>query len=56
MHFSVSDAVTSGKGREVFERWAYLTQSMQSVCIKAQSEFYRRGRGTEARTMGAIYW
>jgi beta-mannosidase len=39
-----------------FENWIYLTQCVQTLCIKAESEHYRRGKGESANTMGAIYW
>jgi len=39
-----------------FKDWIYLSQCIQAMCIKAQSEHYRRGKGMEAHTMGAIYW
>ena len=33
---------------------------MQAQCVKAQTEFYRRGRsevvGGKGHTMGALYW
>jgi len=43
-------------GREQFTQWSYLSQSMQSLCIKAQTEHYRRGRGLTSKNMGALYW
>eukprot|EP00027_Filamoeba_sp_ATCC50430_P010404 CAMPEP_0168558112 /NCGR_PEP_ID=MMETSP0413-20121227/9793_1 /TAXON_ID=136452 /ORGANISM="Filamoeba nolandi, Strain NC-AS-23-1" /LENGTH=326 /DNA_ID=CAMNT_0008589205 /DNA_START=112 /DNA_END=1088 /DNA_ORIENTATION=- len=39
-----------------FENWIYLTQAMQQLCMKAQTEHYRRSRSLPAMTMGAIYW
>jgi len=39
-----------------FKKFVYLTQALQSLCVKAQTEHFRRGKGTKANTMGAIYW
>ena len=39
-----------------FIDFAYLSQCVQSLCIKSQTEHYRRGSGTKAHTMGALYW
>lgn len=40
----------------VLERFIYLGQAIQGICLKGQSEFYRRGRETPSNTMGALYW
>jgi len=54
MHFrnpSTKDATKE------FKRQIYLTQVMQSMCVKQQSEWYRALRGEGAvYTMGALYW
>jgi beta-mannosidase len=34
----------------------YLTQCVQTLCIKSQTEHYRRGAGTSRKTRGSIYW
>jgi len=39
-----------------FSEWIYLTQCLQTLCIGAESEHYRRLKGDKAQTMGAIYW
>jgi len=52
MHFPL----TLGNSQEDFENWIYLTQSMQALCIKAETEHYRRSKSLPAMTMGAIYW
>jgi len=52
-HFKLGEETT---GEDAFTKWSYLTQSMQSLCIKAQTEHYRRGRGMSSKTMGALYW
>jgi beta-mannosidase len=47
----------SGSNPEIeFEDFVYLTQCVQTLCIKSQTEHYRRGSGTKAHTMGALYW
>ena len=38
-----------------FEDFVYLTQVVQSVCIEAEIEHYRRIRN-ESWTMGTLYW
>ncbi|KAJ4460319.1 putative Beta-mannosidase A [Paratrimastix pyriformis] len=38
------------------ENFIYLSQAVQTMCIQAQTEHYRRGRDTKAYTMGAVYW
>jgi beta-mannosidase len=39
-----------------FENYIYLSQCMQALCIKSESEHYRRTKGDAENTMGAIYW
>lgn len=39
-----------------FNRFIYISQAMQSHCIRAWTEFLRRGRDLPQKTMGAIYW
>ncbi|KAL0483332.1 beta-mannosidase, partial [Acrasis kona] len=39
-----------------FDHFVYLSQIQQSMCIKAQSEFYRSLKKSESRTMGSLYW
>lgn len=34
----------------------YLSQCVQSLCIKSQTEHYRRESGTKAKTRGSLYW
>eukprot|EP01114_Cavostelium_apophysatum_P010650 TRINITY_DN2464_c0_g1_i1.p1 TRINITY_DN2464_c0_g1~~TRINITY_DN2464_c0_g1_i1.p1 ORF type:complete len:818 (+),score=180.58 TRINITY_DN2464_c0_g1_i1:25-2478(+) len=54
MHFTLVNDTDTKFG--AFGDWIYLTQCMQALCMKAQTEHYRRGRGMDAFTMGAIYW
>lgn len=53
MHFRLNAASNRTKA---FQDWIYLTQCMQALCMQVQTEHYRRGRGEQAQTMGAIYW
>lgn len=39
-----------------FGYFTYLSQALQSLCIKTQTEYYRRNRDTKYNTMGALYW
>ncbi len=39
-----------------FECFCFLTQCVQALCVKAQTEHYRRLRSTKANCMGALYW
>ncbi|XP_078487709.1 beta-mannosidase [Ciona intestinalis] len=57
MHFQIPDSANTTQD---FINTIYLTQIMQGLCYKAQTEFYRRSRnelvnGT-GHTMGALYW
>uniref|UniRef100_H2YWC6 Uncharacterized protein n=1 Tax=Ciona savignyi TaxID=51511 RepID=H2YWC6_CIOSA len=57
MHFQIPD---SSNCTEDFINTIYLTQVMQGLCYKAQTEFYRRARNHlfkgAGHTMGALYW
>jgi beta-mannosidase len=40
-----------------FYKFIYLTQTLQAICIKAQSEYYRTNKNANGiNTMGALYW
>lgn len=39
-----------------FSDWLYLTQCVQALCLRVESEHYRRLKSSEAHTMGTIYW
>eukprot|EP01043_Picozoa_sp_COSAG02_P012536 COSAG02_NODE_484_length_21389_cov_9.202583_5_plen_345_part_00 len=39
-----------------FRRVVHMSQVMQSACIQAETEHYRRGRDTTTKTGGALYW
>eukprot|EP00898_Chlorokybus_atmophyticus_P005444 jgi/Chlat1/5900/Chrsp4S06244 len=58
-HFALRDAKEL-KEPTAYKRMLYLTQIMQSLCVKTQSEHYRRNRANglngDDGTMGAIYW
>ena len=54
MHFTLQQNNTNQTVN--FENWIYLTQCMQALCIKTESEHYRRHKGMASQTMGAIYW
>lgn len=54
MHFSLPK---SRNQTVAFDHMLYLTQCVQALCIKAESEHYRRIKTeTPGHTMGAIYW
>jgi beta-mannosidase len=52
MHFKINEP----KSLRNFETFVYLTQCQQVICIKAQSEYYRSNKNSDAMTMGALYW
>lgn len=41
---------------ELFLDYIYLTQCMQAICVKFETEHYRRGRDGTAHTYGSMYW
>ncbi|XP_039268970.2 beta-mannosidase-like [Styela clava] len=57
MHFNLP---ASKNEIQKFEDEIYLSQIMQGLCYKSQTEFYRRSRSEivngEGHTMGALYW
>ncbi|XP_076814346.1 beta-mannosidase-like isoform X2 [Clavelina lepadiformis] len=57
MHFNMPNV---GNSTQVFKDTIYLTQIMQGLCYKAQTEFYRKSRNETVNgaghTMGALYW
>lgn len=46
----------SCKNVRKFEYYCYLSQIVQSLYLKSQTEHYRRGRGSTENCMGALYW
>jgi beta-mannosidase len=48
--------VNNSIGEAPFDAFAYVSQALQTMCIRAESEHYRRGRESRANTMGALYW
>merc|ERR1712137_452404 len=52
-HFRYPNATNQDKK---FADWLYLTQCVHAMCLRVESEHYRRGRDSPAHTMGAIYW
>jgi beta-mannosidase len=55
-HFRAPNANPDGSV-EQFRDYIFLTQCMQALCIKTESEYYRSLRNeTGAHTMGALYW
>jgi len=54
MHFSTP--VPKSTPLKEFLDFVYLSQATQALCIKAQTEHYRRNRDTQYNTMGALYW
>eukprot|EP01094_Clydonella_sp_ATCC50884_P019732 TRINITY_DN3927_c0_g1_i1.p1 TRINITY_DN3927_c0_g1~~TRINITY_DN3927_c0_g1_i1.p1 ORF type:complete len:944 (+),score=224.15 TRINITY_DN3927_c0_g1_i1:90-2921(+) len=53
MHFRYP---SNGNSTVFFQDWLYLTQSVQAMCIKAETEHYLRLRSQAPGTMGALYW
>ncbi|TPX30933.1 beta-galactosidase [Synchytrium microbalum] len=41
---------------DMFDQFCYLSQVSQAICVKAQTEHYRRLRGSDRMCMGALYW
>eukprot|EP00762_Andalucia_godoyi_P001181 ANDGO_02038.mRNA.1 Beta-mannosidase A len=39
-----------------FSSFVWLGQLLQGVCMRSESEHYRRLRGTDASTAGTLYW
>lgn len=39
-----------------FQDYVYLSQTVQAMCIRAQTEHYRRNKDLSYNTMGALYW
>jgi beta-mannosidase len=53
LHFTVDQQRTV----ENFANFQYLSQVLQTMCIKAQTEYYRiLKKNKDAMTMGALYW
>jgi beta-mannosidase len=47
----------NGMGADEFPAWVYLTQAMQAMCIRTETEYYRSIRNEpDAYTMGTLYW
>jgi len=40
----------------IFQRIIYLTQVLQSLCIRTETEYYRRARYLTQNVMGTLYW
>jgi len=53
-HFSCTSCAVPDE--RAFRSFIYLSQIVQTLCITAETEHYRRGRDTTAYTMGALYW
>jgi beta-mannosidase len=41
---------------DAFRRATHMSMVVQSSCIRAETEHYRRGRDSSAKTGGALYW
>ena len=39
-----------------FRRVVHMSQVLQSTCLRAETEHYRRGRDNAARMSGSLYW
>jgi hypothetical protein len=53
MHFQWREKTDPVKN---FGDFVYLSQATQALCLKSETEFYRRNRNQKPNTMGAIYW
>lgn len=55
-HLPAIPAADPANPRPHIEALAYFTQLSQAQSTRTETEVYRTGRGTPARTMGALYW
>jgi len=53
LHFPFPNSTDPVKS---FQDFLYLSQCTQALCVKSESEHFRRGKGEPYNTMGAIYW
>lgn len=53
MHFKMPNSSNSTK---LFDDFIYLTQTVQTMCIKAESEHFRRLKAQRQMTMGLMFW
>lgn len=57
MHFKLPFKDEKGQVTPVqFDHFCFLSQCVQALVIKAQSEHYRRLKSSDAHCMGALYW
>mmetsp|Transcript_4091 Transcript_4091/g.6059 ORF Transcript_4091/g.6059 Transcript_4091/m.6059 type:complete len:882 (+) Transcript_4091:37-2682(+) len=57
MQIAMYFTVPSSTDQRLFEKQIYLTQAMQALCMKSQTEFYRgRQLAKDRPTHGALYW
>ena len=47
---------TASNTTDYFEDFIFLTQAAQALCMRTETEHYRRGRTSPAGTMGVLYW
>jgi beta-mannosidase len=53
LHFKYTP---QNKTLEDFKKFIYISQTMQTHCIRTWAEFLRRGRDMPQKTQGSIYW
>jgi beta-mannosidase len=58
MHYTLPfDATRSAISERQFADFCILSQSVQSICVRAQTEHYRRMAGqSDVECLGALYW
>jgi beta-mannosidase len=56
MHFKSPFTDESVVSPSEFDHYCFLSQCSQALCIKAQTEHYRRLKSDKAHCMGALYW
>jgi len=58
MHFKLPFPIESPGNCSVeqFDHFCYLSQVVQGLCVKAQTEHYRRLMGSKYHCMGTLYW
>ena len=56
LHFKLPYEMAQNVSEKAFDHFCYLSQCSQAVCVKAQTEHYRRLKTQTAHCMGALYW
>ncbi|KAJ3325578.1 hypothetical protein HDV06_003396 [Boothiomyces sp. JEL0866] len=56
MHFNLPFTDVNQMSRREFDNFCYLSQLVQAIIMKSQTEYYRRSMYAECHCMGALYW